>query len=250
MVIRFCKRGGMFTAIVGATICMYSAVFGLEIAGPERCDEHQLVRMELLGESESCSWLVLGEGMTLVDLESAADGRKCVFTGPPGRYVVVAIASQGGRIAQGQKLLEIGRSKPIPPGPSPVPPNPPPVPEFPMGRFGLARDAYVWLGQVQGNRELSLPIAANFERVANGIRGDGAGSQTITDADSARRLIRTWNKEVLGGPEDMRFKHWLPWLEAWTKRVEALDGEGKIDWPAGVEAVFRETSVGLRGTAQ
>ena len=240
---------GLMGLVLGV-VCRLAV--GVELDCPDKGYEHQLVRMRVQGEVDSCAWLVFGEGLRIVDVEPVDGGHGCVFTAKAGVYVVVLLSSKGGKLEQLQRrvLIEgVPEPGPVPPGPlpGPVPPGPLPGPAFPKGRYDLARLSYEWLKLVRSERELVEKLAANFERTANGIGGDGGGSASFANREGALRALRQWNGELLGKPGDARFDAWRPWMEAWTKELERLDGNGAVDWPEGVEKVLRETSLGLRG---
>ena len=91
---------------------------------PDTVQEHKLVRV-VLNPDQKC--FVLSAGLEPVDTVKTDEG--VVFTGAPGRYVVLMIGDSD----TSQEFVEITSKapQPVPPGPGPVPPDPqPPTPDL------------------------------------------------------------------------------------------------------------------------
>lgn len=252
------RSSGAVWALMGSGLLFTGMARGLEVQVPATCREHQLVRLTAKDAVGSCSWIVLAEGLTFVDVQLIEQGKGCVFTGAPGRYAVIVIEATptaGMLQAQAMVLIQKG-SLPGPqpgpvPGPAPIPgpapaPTPGPGPVFPVGEYDLARQSFEWGALVKSERQLGVELAKNFEGVAEGILGDGSGSRSYQSAQHAQAQLRTWNQQVLGGANDRRQLAWKPWLVEWTKRMDSLNQAGKLRWPEGVEAAYRETAAGLK----
>ena len=216
---------------------------------------YSLIRLKAGGESQSFAWSVVNSELLIAEFAVLDSGREVVFTGPPGRYLVTLVGMREGGIDLLQRSVVIGVAPtpnptptPVPtPIPQPTPPGPtPPKPDFDKGKFDLARQTYDWCQVLTQHRDVADELADNFERVANGIHGDGAGSRSIPTKEAAQAEIRKLNAAVLGTAKGDKIEAWIAVLKPWGERVRDLDAAGKLDWPGGVEAVYRETAEGLR----
>lgn len=177
------------------------------------------------------------------DVQAYAGGFQIVWTAPPGAYVVEAVGELGSEHVWLDKVVQIGDAPPTPPTPPGPEPPVPPTPDIPDGKYKLARLAYDAAMAVPAeHRSAAAKLAENYEFVANGIHGDGAGSRSINSIAEAQAAIRDANGEVLGQPDSPLAKAWFPFLGKWAERVGGI----KPDFPDDLEAVFSETSVGLK----
>jgi hypothetical protein len=106
------------------------------IEGAADVPEHRLARLSLAGAAvDSAAWTVFPFGVA--DGVASDGGRAYAFTGPPGRYDVLAYGLAGGKLVQAQATVTIGGAAPGPvpppqPTPQPPAPNPPgPTPQPP-----------------------------------------------------------------------------------------------------------------------
>lgn len=106
----------MRTATALWVTLLTSTGLAAEVTPPSPVPSHRLVRVTLAAGERA--W-VLGADLSPVDLAQTANG--LVFTGAPGRYVVLSWTES----SQSQTLVVIAGDSPKP---TPTPPDPPPTP--------------------------------------------------------------------------------------------------------------------------
>jgi hypothetical protein len=92
----------MFTGGVGDT----------SIQAPESIEPYKLITCE---SSETVQWWVLNSNLEDMEVVVLEEGKKIVWTGPPGRYLVLCSAANGGRA----RAVVIVNGVPPAPGPTP-----------------------------------------------------------------------------------------------------------------------------------
>lgn len=131
---------------------------------PSVVPEHSLVRASLTDSEntvQSVAWLVFPDDVADVDED---DDGTMQFTGPKGRYTVIAtVLTKDGRIKNLRAKTTIGDPLPPPPGPGPEP-EPDPTPPTPPGP--VPDDAFNNLGKLVAAEAAKLPAAARAKAPA------------------------------------------------------------------------------------
>lgn len=238
--------------LIAAATLSRSAEIVVSRAGPESepVPAYTLVRCACENSPEGGDWLLWkvrhARDLTVrVDVQEYDEAQRIVWVAPPGRYLVEAMGSIGGKPVWIDQVVEIAGPGPQPgpePPPGPQPPPNPPAPDLPDGKYKLARFSFdLAAGVAAPHRPLAAQLADGLERIANQIRGDGAGSRSIETLDEAQREVGDHFRAVLGATDSPAYQAWAPWLKGWSDRVLTLGPS----WPDDVEAVYRETATGL-----
>lgn len=209
--------------------CLYllllsTSVFGLEVTPKNPVPTYSLVRVAL--DQGERSW-VLRQDFSAVDVAYTKEG--FVFTGPPGRYVVLAMTQDG----QSQAIVEIGGSGPLPPNPpTPVPPTPPGPDRF--GMTAIADTAKLKI--LPEGRPFIRQIAGHFASVASVVMAGGIGTRQQAIAE-----VQRLNRQVLGD----KLPTWHAWGMDVGNALDALRDQGKFPSVQDYAAALQEISNGL-----
>lgn len=123
-------RNLWLAAALLAGVVLSASAQVVEIVAPATAPEHSLVRVVTTETGENYKWEVFSNNGGVADV--AAFGRQMLFTGPPGRYVILqSWENAAGEKRQAFAFTDIvaGEEGPPPPNPPfpPLPPDPPVV---------------------------------------------------------------------------------------------------------------------------
>ena len=227
-------------------LLLSSVASGAEIVGPSKVEPYRLARFSAKGgEKSSFSWAVSPRGKT--DSISCKDA-DFAFVGPPGSYEVelLEIGPTGDpakpfSLERTYHAVTIGEAPDPEPGPEPGPKPPAPLPD---GKFGLAKLARDWAGQVQGStvRAEVQSLAGSFSQQAASLQAAIAAGVAVPTAEILANC-KTANREALGSRADA----WkAAFFEPLAKKLEQLYDGKQVNGAADFQAAFEEIALGLK----
>lgn len=221
------SRAWRWLAIAFTLRAIPTIAYALDV--PAKVAPYSLVRVKL-DEGERC--FVLAADLSPVEIARIQGG--LVFTGPPGRYAVLAFTDN----ESSQRIVTIGTD----PGPGPKPPIPPgPAPDVPNA-YGVGKIAYDQAVRVARPAHCTA-IAGVFD--AASVRLLSLNSpDSIDDINLVVREIHDQTTAAVGADVSL----WSPWRASMNEAFNALWRSGRTT-KADCAGAFKEVSIALRQAA-
>lgn len=220
---------------------LYASAPNPGIDGPTQAPVYTLLEHRVAGDWQSALWDVEPPLDPQTQWKISSDGLGVLWTAPPGRYTLRAIAVHWNdkRIAQWRLVVVVGEKPPEPKPPEPEPEPKPPGPPEPQNAWRQ------WARQKATELVDGPSRQAEAQAVAGAFRAAAAGAKAgqFSNPRQAREFLRTQARQALGTLEAVG--RWQKFSDAVDWQLDGLSAQGKLSTLDQYAELWQAMALGL-----